>query len=162
MIGGYTGLFAAVMLIYMSYWLHSKASLASWKQYIHSKGTNALAAGSLWSIAILAFLAVFREGTETVLFFIGMASSISTASLLGGIAIGAALLSVIAALILKAGVRIPMRPFFSCRACWCSTCASSFSAWASTGFSSRRCCRPAIRRQCLRLSSWACTPLGRI
>ncbi|SDO12325.1 high-affinity iron transporter [Paenibacillus sp. yr247] len=112
LIAGCTGLFAAVMLIYMSYWLHSKSSIASWNQYINNKSTQALATGSLWSIAILAFLAVFREGTETVLFFIGMASSISLATLLTGIMIGLLILGALAFLILKVGIKIPMRPFF--------------------------------------------------
>lgn len=109
---GCTGIFAAVMLIYMSYWLHSKSSVANWKQYINNQSTKALASGNLWSISILAFLAVFREGTETVLFFIGMASSISLATLLLGIFLGVLILAVIAFLILKVGLKIPMRPFF--------------------------------------------------
>lgn len=112
LIAGFTGLFAALMLIYMSYWLHSKSSLAQWSQYISNKSTKALASGSLWSLAILAFLAVFREGTEMVLFFIGMASSISLASLLGGIGLGILILAIISFLILKVGLKIPMRPFF--------------------------------------------------
>jgi high-affinity iron transporter len=112
LIVGFTGLFAAIMLIYMSYWLHSKASLVQWNQYINSKSTKALASGSLWSLAVLSFLAVFREGTEMVLFFIGMASSISLTSLLGGIGIGVGILAVVSYLILKIGVKIPMRPFF--------------------------------------------------
>jgi high-affinity iron transporter len=112
LIAGCTGLFAAIMLTYMSYWLHSKSSVASWKRYIDNKSTQALATGSLWSISILAFLAVFREGTETVLFFIGMASSISLTTLLMGILLGVLMLGVIAFLILKVGVKIPMRPFF--------------------------------------------------
>jgi high-affinity iron transporter len=112
LIVGFTGLFAAIMLIYMSYWLHNKASLVQWNQYINSKSTKALASGSLWSLAVLAFLAVFREGTEMVLFFIGMASSISLTSLLGGIGIGIGILAVLSYLILKIGVKIPMRPFF--------------------------------------------------
>ncbi|WP_336785110.1 FTR1 family iron permease [Paenibacillus sp. MMO-177] len=112
LIAGCTGLFAAVMLIYMSYWLHSKSSLSNWRAYINGKSTKALASGSLWSLAILSFLAVFREGTETVLFFIGMASSISLISLLSGIAIGLLILIIVAFLIIKVGVKIPMRPFF--------------------------------------------------
>jgi high-affinity iron transporter len=112
LIAGLTGLFAAIMLIYMSYWLHSKASLAQWNQYINRKSTKALASGSLWSLAVLSFLAVFREGTEMVLFFIGLASSISLSSLLGGIAIGIGILAIASFLILKIGVKIPMRPFF--------------------------------------------------
>lgn len=73
----------------MSYWLHSKSSIAEWQRYIRSQSTKALDTGSLWSLAILSFLAVFREGTETVLFFIGMASSIKISSLLIGITLGA-------------------------------------------------------------------------
>lgn len=112
LIAGWTGVFAAVMLSYMSYWLHSKSSILEWNRYIQKKSTKALDTGSLLSIAILAFLAVFREGTETVLFYIGMASSIDLGSLLGGIAIGLTILLITSYLILKVGLKIPMRPFF--------------------------------------------------
>ncbi|WP_369405536.1 FTR1 family iron permease [Aneurinibacillus tyrosinisolvens] len=112
MIAGWTGLFAAVMLLYMSYWLHSKSSTVQWQEYIRNQSTKALATGSLVSLAVLSFLAVFREGTETVLFYIGMASSISLGSLLSGIGIGAVILVILAYLILKVGLKIPMRPFF--------------------------------------------------
>lgn len=112
LIAGITGLFAGVMLLYMSYWLHSKSSISSWQAYIKNQSTKALATGSLLSLSILAFLAVFREGTETVLFFIGMASSIDLWSLLGGIGIGSMILIVLSYLILKLGVKIPIRPFF--------------------------------------------------
>jgi high-affinity iron transporter len=112
LISGWTGVFAAVMLIYVSYWLHSKSSANEWQNYIKNKSTKALATGSLFSLGFLAFLAVFREGTETVLFYIGMASSVGLPVLLSGIAIGAAILVLVAFLILKVGLRIPMRPFF--------------------------------------------------
>ncbi|MEW9698850.1 FTR1 family protein [Paenibacillus sp. SI8] len=112
LIAGCTGIFAAVMLLYMSYWLHSKSSVSNWQTYIRNQSVKALATGSLFSLSLLAFLAVFREGTETVLFMIGMASSISIGSLLGGIGIGVVLLIIVAFLILKIGLRIPMRPFF--------------------------------------------------
>ncbi|MFC5406181.1 FTR1 family iron permease [Cohnella soli] len=112
MIAGFTGIFAAVMLLYMTYWLHSNANISQWNHYIKSKSTSALAKGSLWSLAILAFLAVFREGTETVLFLIGMASSISLFDLLAGIGIAVVILVVIAYVMHKFGVKIPIRPFF--------------------------------------------------
>lgn len=112
LISGWTGIFAAVMLIYVSYWLHSKSSASEWQNYIKNKSTKALATGSLFSLSLLAFLAVFREGTETVLFYIGMASSVSLSVLLSGIALGIGILILIAVLVLKAGLRIPMRPFF--------------------------------------------------
>lgn len=112
LISGWTGIFAAVMLLYMSYWLHSKSSIAEWQRYIRTQSTKALEKGSLLSLALLSFLAVFREGTETVLFFIGMASSIKLSSLLLGIAIGLLTLVALSYLILKVGLKIPMRPFF--------------------------------------------------
>lgn len=112
LIAGWTGIFAAVMLIYVSYWLHSKSSISEWNRYIKEKSTAALATGSLMSLATLSFLSVFREGTETVLFFIGMASSISTSDLLLGLGLGFAILAVLAFVILKVGVKIPIRPFF--------------------------------------------------
>ncbi|TXK85364.1 FTR1 family protein [Paenibacillus sp. N3.4] len=112
LIAGCTGIFAAVMLLYMSYWLHSKSSVSNWQKYIRDQSVKALATGSLVSLSVLAFLAVFREGTETVLFMIGMASSISISSLVGGIVIGVVILVIVALLILKVGLRIPMRPFF--------------------------------------------------
>ncbi|OCT14234.1 iron permease [Paenibacillus pectinilyticus] len=112
LIAGCTGVFAALMLLYMSYWLHSKSSVSNWQSYIRNQSVKALATGSLASLSVLAFLAVFREGTETVLFMIGMASSISIGSLLGGIGIGVGILLIVAFLILKIGLRIPMRPFF--------------------------------------------------
>ena len=112
LIAGWTGVFAAVMLLYMSYWLHSKSSISEWQNYIQTQSTKALNTGRLFSLAILSFLAVFREGTETVLFFIGMASSITITSLLLGIAIGLLILIILSYLILKVGLKIPMRPFF--------------------------------------------------
>jgi high-affinity iron transporter len=112
LIAGWTGVFAAVMLLYMSYWLHSKSSISEWNRYIRTQSTKALNTGSLFSLALLSFLAVFREGTETVLFFIGMASSIKLTSLLLGIGIGLLILLVLSYLLLKVGLKIPMRPFF--------------------------------------------------
>ncbi|MEC0269493.1 FTR1 family protein [Paenibacillus anseongense] len=112
LIAGCTGIFAALMLAYMSYWLHSKSNISNWQQYIRNQSVKALATGSLFSLSLLAFLAVFREGTETALFMIGMASSISITSLLGGILIGVGILIVVAFLILKIGMKVPMRPFF--------------------------------------------------
>jgi high-affinity iron transporter len=112
LIGGWTGIVAAVMLLYMSYWLHSKSNIAEWNQYIRSKSQSAMDTGRIISLGILSFLAVFREGTETVLFIIGMVNQISLRDLIFGIFIGLGVLSVIAYLMLFIGVKLPMRPFF--------------------------------------------------
>lgn len=112
MIEGVTGLVAAVMLIYVSYWMHNKSSAMAWNRYIKQRSTAALAKGSLFGFATLAFLAIFREGAETVLFFLGMGSNISAADLFIGLGIGAALLVALGVLLVVVGVRIPMGPFF--------------------------------------------------
>src|SRR5207248_9303642 len=67
---------------------------------------------SLLSLASIAFLAVLREGAETVLFYVGIAPSISQADLVIGLVAGALVLAVVAVLMLVVGVRIPIRPFF--------------------------------------------------
>ncbi|MDQ0199921.1 FTR1 family iron permease [Neobacillus ginsengisoli] len=64
LIAGWTGIVAAVMLLYMSYWLHSKSNIAEWNQYIRNKSQSALDTGRIISLGVLSFLAVFREGTE--------------------------------------------------------------------------------------------------
>jgi high-affinity iron transporter len=112
LIAGWTGVFAAAMLLYMSYWLHSQSSIADWNRYIREKSQTALTTGKLISLGILAFLAVFREGTETVLFYIGMASQIKLQALLIGFLIGAVFLGVLAYLMIYAGVKLPIRVFF--------------------------------------------------
>ena len=110
---GATGLIAAAMLLYVSYWLHSQSSIGAWQRYIRERTTAALATGSLFGLGALSFLAVFREGGETVLFLIGMTGKISTGDLLLGLAIGAVFLLVVGVLLTVAGIRIPMRPFFA-------------------------------------------------
>lgn len=112
LIAGWTGVFAAVMLLYMSYWLHSQSNIADWNRYIRDKSQTALTTGKLVSLGVLAFLAVFREGTETVLFYIGMASQIKLQSLLIGFLIGAAILGILAYLMIFVGLKLPLRPFF--------------------------------------------------
>ena len=111
-IEGITGLIAAGLLFYVSYWLHSKSSLRAWQAYIDTRTTKALARGSVFSLALLSFLAVFREGAETTVFYLGMASSIAVKDLALGLGMGTAVLVVLAWLMLKAGLKIPMRPFF--------------------------------------------------
>lgn len=113
LIEGITGLVAAAMLFYVSYWMHSKASAGAWQRYIKQKSTAALATGSLFGLALLSFLAIFREGAETVLFYLGIGSSISTSDLLIGLGTGTLALIVLGVLMLVIGLRIPMGPFFT-------------------------------------------------
>ena len=109
---GLTGLVAASMLVYVGNWLHSKASLNAWHRYINEQTSDALSKNSLLSLALIAFLAVFREGAETVLFYVGIAPSIALSDLILGLVLGGAGLALTGILILAFGVRVPIRPFF--------------------------------------------------
>lgn len=111
-IEGGSGLIAAALLFSVSYWLHRKAHIGAWQAYIRKQTTTALASGSVFSLALLAFLSVYREGAETTLFYIGIAPSISLRDLLLGVGSAAALLLVAGVVIMRLGVRLPLRPFF--------------------------------------------------
>jgi len=64
------------------------------------------------SLALISFLAVFREGAETSLFYIGIAPAIATRDLALGIGLGTVALVAIGVVMLVFGLRIPLRPFF--------------------------------------------------
>lgn len=112
MIEGITGLVAVVMMLSVGHWLHQKANLKNWNTYIENQVSGALERGSLWSLAIVAGLAILREGAETAIFYIGMAPAIALSQLILGIAIALVILIVIAVLIIKFSVKLPIRPFF--------------------------------------------------
>ena len=113
LIEGVTGLIAAGMLLYVSHWMHSRSSLAAWNRYIREKGTAALANGSVWGLSSIAFLAIFREGAETALFYMGIAPSIALSDLLIGIGLATVALVILGVLMIGAGVRLPIRPFMT-------------------------------------------------
>src|SRR6202042_3323342 len=68
-------LFAASLMLYVSGWLMVKQDPRGWQDYLAEKADNALAQDTVWAVAALAFLAVFREGAETVLFITALASA---------------------------------------------------------------------------------------
>lgn len=111
-IEGVTGLVAVVMMFSVGAWLHSKSSGQAWSQYINRQMSTALAKGSLWSLAFLSFLAIVREGAETILFYLGMAASIETSQLLLGIGGALLVLVVLGIAIIRFSARLPMKPFF--------------------------------------------------
>jgi high-affinity iron transporter len=113
---GVTMLVATIMLFYVSYWLLSKMEVAKWNRFVKSKVQNALTSGSGFALASAAFLAVYREGFETVLFykalFLTGGSSGGTIPILGGIVLGSLVMIGVYFGISRFGLRLPLRPFF--------------------------------------------------
>jgi high-affinity iron transporter len=114
-IEGLTLLVAVAVLFSVSYWLISKVEAAKWQQFIRDKVNNALQHGGGRALAFVAFLAVYREGAETALFYQALFNEGPNVvfPLSMGIVAGFAALAVIFTLFYRFGVRIPLRPFFS-------------------------------------------------
>jgi high-affinity iron transporter len=113
---GFTMLLAVVVLFYVSYWLLSKIEADKWTAFLKGKLQSALSSGSTLALASVAFLAVYREGVETILFYKALLVSGGTGAVgavVGGVALGAAALVVLYILIMRLGVRIPMKAFFA-------------------------------------------------
>ncbi len=111
---GITMLVAAGVLFSVSYWLISKVEARHWQRYIRERLNRALGAGSNLALAGASFLAVYREGFETVLFFRALVASASgTAPVTAGFAFGCLLLVGLYVAIARFSVRIPIRPFFT-------------------------------------------------
>ncbi len=115
MIEGITSLLAAAVLFYVSYWLISKVEVGKWKRYIESKIKEATGAKNKAAIMMVAFFAVYREALETVLFYHALLfqAESSTSLILWGLAVGAAVVSVLAFAIFKFSIRLPVRYVFS-------------------------------------------------
>ena len=113
---GVTMLIATVMLFGMSYWLLSKVEAQHWKAYLEKKIGTSLSQGSLIGLWLTSFLAVYREGAETVLFYFALAAEAKTALdygyLAGGFAVGVVILAVIYLIMRYSVVRLPLKPFF--------------------------------------------------
>ncbi len=110
---GVISLIAAVMLFYVSYWLISKANAEQWQKYIAGQTQASLQENNVWSLAFVAFLAVFREGFETVLFYAALIPQIGWTSAGLGMGIATLALVLIAVAILVFGMKIPVKPFFT-------------------------------------------------
>ncbi len=107
-------LFAAALMLYVSGWLMVKQDPHGWKEYLAAKADNALARNTAWAVAALAFLAVFREGAETVLFVNALASTEGgwSAGLFGGLIAATLALAVLFYFINMVAQKIPLRPLF--------------------------------------------------
>lgn len=113
---GFTMIIAVVMLFMMSYWLLSKVEAQNWKRYLEGKLSTALTTGSLVGLWLTSFLAVYREGAETVLFYYALAgdaqSAVSYFYLFAGFAVGVVILAICYFIMRYTVVKLPLKPFF--------------------------------------------------
>ena len=112
MMEGVTALVAVVVLLYVSHWLFQKTYIDDWKTYLRERVGRAVTAGSALAMAGLAFAAIYREGFETVLFYQALLLDASGAAVLAGFAPGLALIVLVGALVIRLGVRLPLKQLF--------------------------------------------------
>ncbi len=108
-------LVAAGVLLYVGVWMHSKTNAKRWQQFIQQSVDKALNSTTLWSLSGLAFITVYREVFETILFYQTLwlqSSSSGTRMVVVGFFAAAVLLALLGWFILRYSTRLPLRQFF--------------------------------------------------
>ncbi len=106
---------AALILFYVGFWMHSNSNSQKWLGYIRNKVDDALGRGTVWVLTFVAFISVYREIFETILFYQALWSQVTSATqafLFYGIAAAVASLAVVCVLFFRVGMRLPLSLFF--------------------------------------------------
>lgn len=113
-IEGAAALLAAIILFYVGYWMHSKTQSQQWQRFVQERVQTQLKQGALWGLAGLAFLAVYREVFETVLFYqsLLLQAQDNAHSVVYGFIFGLVILAVVAWVVIKYSIKLPMSTFF--------------------------------------------------
>ena len=112
---GVTMLLAAGVMFSMSYWMLAKAEAERWKAYIKQAVSGSLSKGSAFGLWAATFLAVYREGAETILFYAALAHDAQ--STVGSLLPVDSVLDVgacrhVYGIMRYSMLKIPLRPFF--------------------------------------------------
>ena len=111
-IEGIAALTAVVVLFWVSNWMVSKSESAAWTQYIENRVAGGVNRGSMIALAFTAWLAVFREGAEVILFYQPMLREDRPDMVWLGFGVGVAALVLVFFLIRFLSVKLPLKPFF--------------------------------------------------
>ena len=109
---GIGSVFAALVLLSVGIWMHGKAQADQWQRYIREKLSGALSGRSAWLLFGLAFLVVYREAFETILFFVALWAQGNGAAMLLGASSACVVLAAVALAMLRYSRRLPIDRFF--------------------------------------------------
>jgi high-affinity iron transporter len=115
LIEGIGALIAVVVLLSVGFWLHDKSNAARWNQYIRGKIQKHLSSGSNIAIGLLAFVVVFREAFESVIFLSALTvggDSASKNGVLAGSLISLIFILILAVLIVRFSKKLPVHHVF--------------------------------------------------
>lgn len=113
---GVVALTAAGLLLYVGWWLHNRSYAQRWRRFISDRLESALARRSLWALTLLAFLTVYREIFETILFYQALWMQADHTALLAGLSAAAATLAAVTWAIFRFSARLPIGQFFTASA----------------------------------------------
>ena len=112
---GLAGVVAAFILFYVGFWMHSNSNSQKWLGYIRDKVDSALGSGTVWVLAFVSFISVYREIFETILFYQALWSQVTSVTqpyLFYGIAAAVVALAVVCLLFFRIGMKLPLSLFF--------------------------------------------------
>jgi high-affinity iron transporter len=109
---GFGSLLAAVILLSVGIWMHGKSQAEEWRRYIRDKMQGALSRGSAWFLFGLAFIVVYREVFETILFYAALWTPDDGATILAGALSAIAVLAIISWAMLRYSRTLPITEFF--------------------------------------------------
>ncbi|MBL8277239.1 MAG: cytochrome c/FTR1 family iron permease [Pelomonas sp.] len=110
---GLSSLFAAAVLVSVGVWMHQKSVAGQWQTYLRERMSAALNRKSAFFMFGLAFIAVYREVFETILFYAALWGQGNDHAILAGLATGVVCLMAITVLLLRFSARLPIGKFFS-------------------------------------------------
>lgn len=109
---GFGSLFAAIVLVSVGIWMHGKSQAGEWQRYIDKTLGKALSRSSAWFLFGLAFIVVYREVFETILFYAALTAQGSGAVILAGAGSAVFVLGLVAWAMLRFSARLPVSEFF--------------------------------------------------
>lgn len=105
---------AVVLLIYIGFWMHSKTHVKQWTRFINEQVHSLLNKESMWGLALLSFIVVFREAFESIIFLssISLKSEASNAGIYSALIVVALIIAVFGYVFGRASRNIPIRQLF--------------------------------------------------
>ena len=110
---GLGSVLAALVLLFVGIWMHGKGQADEWQRYIKERMNRALSKGSGWFLFSLAFVAVYRELFETILFYAALSAEGNPGAVVAGALAGAAGLGIVAFVMLRFSQKLPVGKFFT-------------------------------------------------
>lgn len=110
---GFGSLLAALILLWVGIWMHGKSQAGSWQRYIRDRLGQALSQRSAWGLFGLAFIVVYREAFETILFYAAIWNEANAGAILAGAGTAIISLAVVAWALMGYGRSLPVGKFFA-------------------------------------------------